>query len=329
MRWKKLILLFFLFTCVSFTQADDFRPTAQSQIISQDAKFETLHDQAEFTEGPAATADGKSIIFSDIGNRMLRYDLQTGKTSVFRDPSGCSNGLVFDQKGNLIACEGVTEGGGRRISITSPAGKVRTLADGWNGKRFNSPNDLAVDKLGRVYITDPRYRGEEPREIDFEGVFLIDTKGKVVVATKDTKKPNGILVSADQKTVFVGDNSPDAEVKRLLLSFRVKKDGTLTDRKSLFDFGAGRGIDGMALDTEGNIFATAGKDELSGIYVFSPTGKQLAMIPTPGAPTNCTFGVGKDAHHLYVTCANSKTAWRGDFGLYRIDVKKTGYHIFD
>jgi sugar lactone lactonase YvrE len=255
--------------------------------------------------------------------------LESGKTSIFRDPSGCSNGNVFDKKGNFISCEGVTEGGGRRISITSPEGKVRTLANGWNGKRFNSPNDIAVDKQGRVYITDPRYRGEEPREIDFEGVFLIDTKGKVVVATNDTKKPNGILISADQKTVFVADNSPDPEESRLLLSYRVKKDGTLTDRKSLFDFGAGRGIDGMALDSEGNIYATAGKDELSGIYVFSPSGKHLAMIPTPGAPTNCTFGVGKDAHHLYVTCAISKTAWRGEFGLYRIDVQTRGYNIYD
>lgn len=329
MRSKIFTLVIVIVACTAFTHAEDFQPTAQNKIISKNAKFETLYDQAEFTEGPAATADGKAIIFSDIGNRMLRYDLKTGKTSVFRDPSGCSNGNVFDKNGNLISCEGATEGGGRRISITSPEGKVRTLADGWDGKRFNSPNDLAVDSQGRVYITDPRYKGEEPLEIGFEGVFLIDTKGKVVVAAKDTDKPNGILVSADQKTVFVADNSPEPEENRLLFSYRVKKDGTLTDRKTLFNFGEGRGIDGMALDTEGNIYATAGKDELSGIYVFSPTGKQLAMIPTPGAPTNCTFGVGEDTHHLYVTCAKNKTAWRGDFGLYRIDVKKRGYNIYD
>ena len=308
--------------------AGDFQPTAQDQIVPAGSKFEPLWTEGEFTEGPALAPDG-SILFSDIGNTMYRYDPMTGQTAVFRKPSGRSNGLMFNQKGELIACEGANTGGGRRISITTGIdgakdGTVKTLADGIDGKRFNSPNDLAIDAAGNVYFTDPRYVGSDPRDLDYEGVFIVAPGGKVRVATREVQKPNGILVSPDGKTVYVSDNNPQGN--RHLCAFAVRPDGTLAERRVLCDFGTGRGIDGMTLDTAGNIYATAGTGDKAGVYVFAPDGKQLAMIPTPGDPTNCTFGGGADASTLYVTSANSKQPGT-KYGLFRIKLSATGHHV--
>ena len=119
-------------------------------------------------------------MFSDIGDRIMRYDPATGSVTVFRDPSGRANGLIFDAQGRLIAAEGANTGGGRRVSITERDGTVRTLADRYQGRRFNSPNDVAVDRRGRVYVSDPRYVGDDPRELDFEAVFRIDPDGTVI-----------------------------------------------------------------------------------------------------------------------------------------------------
>src|SRR5215467_4489819 len=125
------------------------------------AKLEKLWGEGSFTEGGALAADG-AILFSDIGDRIMRFDPSTGRVTAFRDPSGRANGLIFDPRGRLIAAEGANTGGGRRVSITEPDGTVRTLADRYQGKRFNSPNDLAVDRKGRVYVSDPRYGGDDP-----------------------------------------------------------------------------------------------------------------------------------------------------------------------
>ena len=272
--------------------------------------LELLWSDGEFTEGPARAPDG-SIVFSDIGNRMMRFDPRSGKVSVYRDPSGRSNGLKFDAKGRLVACEGSSTGGNRRISITEADGTVRTLADRWEGKRFNSPNDLAIDPAGNVYFTDPRYGGNDPRDLDFEGVFLVRPDGKVTLATRDVQKPNGIIAAPDGKTVYVADNNPKGVLH--LLSFRVAPDGTLADKKVLYDFKTGRGIDGMALGRDGLIYATAGTGDKAGIYLFSLSGEQKGFLPTPGDPTNCCFGA--DGTTLYITAgAGSK------FGLYRIRV---------
>lgn len=305
-----------------------FTPTAQAAIIPRDSTLELLWGDGEFTEGPALAPDG-SILFSDIGNTIYRFDQATGRTEVFRDPSGRSNGLKFDQQGRLIACEGANSGGGRRISITTGIeggkdGTKRTLAADFDGKRFNSPNDLAIDPQGRVYFTDPRYVGDEPRDLDFEAVYLVGTDGSVKIATREVQKPNGIIVTADGRTVYVSDNNPQGN--RHLAGFSVQEDGTLADKRVLWDFGTGRGIDGMTLDTRGNIFATAGTGELAGIYVFSPEGKNLAFIPTPGDPTNCAFGGGKDNSTLYITSAISRDGG-GKYGLFRIKLNAEGFAV--
>jgi gluconolactonase len=307
-----------------------FKATAQEQVVPQGAKLELVFNDGDFTEGPTAAADG-AILFSDIGNRIMRFDPETKQTTVFRSPSGRSNGLMFDQQGRLVACEGANAGGNRRISITDKDGAVRTLADRYDGKRFNSPNDLAIDAKGRVYFTDPRYVGNDPRELDFEGVFLVDTDGKVTIATRDVEKPNGILVSPDGKRVYVADNNSQPTGKHQLVAFTVQHDGTLADKQVLFDFGPHRrGIDGMTLDQEGNIYATAGSKAEAGVYVFSPEGKPLAFIATSGEPTNCVFGIGKESKTLYITAAGpaSSDNRARRFGLYRIGLRTTGHHIF-
>jgi gluconolactonase len=287
-----------------------------------------LWGEGDFTEGPALAPDG-SILFSDIGDSIYHYDPKTDQTALFRRPSGRANGLMFNQRGQLVACEGANTGGNRRISITTGIdghkdGTVRTLAERYDGKRFNSPNDLAIDSQGRVYFTDPRYVGSESRELDFEVVFFVSPDGNVKVATRDVSKPNGILVSADNKTVYVSDNNPQGS--RQLVAFTVKSDGTLEGKHVLHDFGTGRGIDGMTLDQDGNIYGAAGSGDKAGIYVFDASGKQLALIPTPGDPTNCVFGGGDDGSTLYVTCANSKQP-ATKYGLYAMKLNATGQHV--
>ncbi|HZL89894.1 MAG TPA: SMP-30/gluconolactonase/LRE family protein [Pirellulaceae bacterium] len=312
-------------------QPAEFKPTAQAEVFPADAKLELLWGEGEFTEGPALAPDG-SILFSDIGNAIYRYDPATAKTAIFRQPSGRSNGLMFDQQGRLIACEGANTGGNRRISVTKGINKEKdgvthTLTDKFMGKMFNSPNDLAIDPAGNIYFSDPRYVGDEPRQLDFEGVFRVTPSGATTIATRDVQKPNGILVSADGKRVFVSDNN--AEGNRQLVVFNVKADGSLDGKKVLHDFRAGRGIDGMTLDTDGNIYATAGTGELAGIHVFSSEGKHLAFLATPGDPTNCTFGGGADSGTLYITAATGPTidGKQPHFGLFRIKTGKRGYYV--
>ncbi|MDX1944972.1 MAG: SMP-30/gluconolactonase/LRE family protein [Pirellulaceae bacterium] len=305
-----------------------FTPTAQAEFVPATSKLEQLWGEGEFTEGPALAPDG-SIFFSDIGRTIFRFDPATGKTAPFRHPSGRSNGLMFDQQGRLIACEGANTGGNRRISITegidgAKDGTIRSLAERYNDNRFNSPNDLAIDPQGNVYFTDPRYVGDDPRDLDFETIFFVTTAGKVQVATRDIQKPNGILVTPDGKTVYAADNNPRGN--RHLVAFAVQPNGLLAEKKVLWDFGEGRGIDGMTLDTAGNIYATAGTGPKAGIYVFSPSGKHLAFFATPGDPTNCVFGGGDDASTLYITSANSHDS-DTKYGLFRIRLSAKGFHV--
>jgi sugar lactone lactonase YvrE len=260
----------------------------------------TALERRRVHRGPARAPDG-SIYFSDIGNRILRFDPKTKETKVYRDPSGKSNGLKFDAQGRLIACEGAN-GGNRRISITEASGQVRTLADRWDGKRFNAPNDLAIDAKGNVYFTDPIYVGGEKREIDFEGVFLVSPAGAVTLATRDVQKPNGILVSPDGRAVYVADTSSDPKGNHHLVAFGVKTDGTLTAKRILHDFGPDRRpIDGMAMDVEGNIYATGGTGDRAGLYVFGHGGEHLAFVKMPGDPTNAAFGGPSEPTTLYLT----------------------------
>lgn len=284
---------------------------AADPIIAPDATLEKLWSEGEFTEGPAYGPDGR-LYFSDIGNRIMVFDPETGQTTAFRDPSGRSNGLIFDSQGRLFACEGANTGGNRRISVSTLDGKPQSLTDRFGGKRYNSPNDLIMDAKGRIYFSDPRYVGDEPRELDHESVFRIDPDGSVTRVVNDVDKPNGLVISADQKTLYVAENDPGG--KKLLLAYPLHADGTVGKRKVLHDFGSDRGIDGMAVDVKGRVFATAGQGKTGGVTIFAPDGEKLGFIPTPETPTNCCFG-GADRNILYVTAGKS---------LYRIETLTQG-----
>src|SRR5262249_10604964 len=248
---------------------------ADPPIVPEGAKLEKLWDKGEFTEGPAH-GPGGCIYFTDIGNAIMKYDPATGKTTVYREPSGRANGLDFDPQGRLVACEGANTGGNRRVTVTEKDGTVRVLADRWQGKRFNSPNDLTIDPQGRVYFTDPRYVGDEPRDLDRESVYRIDPDGTVTRLISDVEKPNGIILSPDTKTLYLADSNPQGN--QHLLAFELKPDGGVGPKRLLHDFGRGsRGIDGMCVDVRGNLYAAAGRGKTAGIYVFSPAGKQLAF----------------------------------------------------
>ena len=284
-------------------------------IVPKDAKVEKLWGDGEFTEGPAYGPD-RCIYYSDIGNRIMKYDEKTGKTTEYRKPSGRANGLDFDAQGRLVAAEGANTGGNRRVTVTENDGTIKVLADKWKGKRFNSPNDLTIDAKGRIYFTDPRYVGEEKREIDTESVYRIDADGTVTQIITDVQKPNGIILSPDMKTLYLADNHPSKN--RYLLAFPLKDDGTVGEKKVLHDFAPDRGIDGMCMDVKGNIYATAGKGKTAGVTIFSPEGKKLGFIPTPEDPSNCVFG-GEDRKMLYVTAGRS---------LYRIHLTIEGFAVY-
>jgi sugar lactone lactonase YvrE len=300
-------------------------PPARDEIVAIGAELELLWGEGSFTEGPAVAPDG-TVYFTDIRkNRIMRFHPKTGKTEVFRENSGSANGLVFDAKGNLIACEGA-DGGLRRVTSTAPDGTVTVLSDNWHGKKLNSPNDVAVAPNGDVYFTDPRYRGPESRDLDFEGVFRV-SEGATTVATTLVERPNGILIAPNGRRAYVADNHNSADGARHLLSFDIEASGRFSSKRVLVNFGTGRrGIDGMAMDTGGNIYATAGLREKAGVYVFSPTGKLRAVIKVPDAPTNCTFGGPGEENMLYITAATGvrTETTTPTFGLYRIRLNTRG-----
>jgi gluconolactonase len=272
-----------------------------------------------FTEGPAYKDD--HLYFTDTNNsRILRVHAgQQGALprvpEIFREPSGRANGLEFDSAGRLLACEGGGSGGQRRVTRTEHNGMVTILADRYEGKRLNSPNDLAVDAKDRIYFTDPRYGDRSDLELDKESVYRIDSNGKLTRVIADVQRPNGIAVSTDQKTLYVVDNHQGKDGARKVYGYALRPDGSAGARRLIHDFGTGRGGDGMCLDNEGNIYVAAGlnggfsaaQDDSvkAGVYIFSPRGKALGFIPIPeDSVTNCTFG-DRDLRTLYITAGTS------------------------
>jgi gluconolactonase len=267
-------------------------------------RFEPVAGPVAFAEGPAW--DGSGLLFADIANsRVMRYDAATGETTVYREGTNEANGLMLDAEGRLYGCEG----GGRRVVRYEPDGGVTVLADRLEGRRLNSPNDLAIDARGRVWFTDPRY-GEkrDDMELDHESVLRLDPRPdgswSIRRMTFDTTRPNGLLISADQKTLYVAQSEYGDDRKRELRGYPIRDDDTLGPYQVLHNFYPHRGIDGMCLDVDGNLIATAGW-EVSGpgpmVYVFAPNGRVLETHPVPSdRPTNCTFG-GPNLTTLFVT----------------------------
>ncbi len=300
-------------------------------LVAPGATLETLWNGGVFTEGPAAAPDG-TIYFSDItgsarsneAGHIMRYDPRTGAVSVYRSPSGMANGIIFDLEGRMIVAEGA-DFGGRRVSRTEMAsGRSEVLASLFEGRHFNSPNDVTIDARGRIYVSDPRYVGREPIEQPVMGVFRIDPDRGLHLVVTDAGKPNGLAVSPDQKTLYVasGDNGATGALPKgmapfpgrsAILAYDLAEDGSAKFRSVL----APQGADGMAVDREGNLYAAAGS---KGVLVYAPDGREIAAIPTPVSTTNVEFSRGTGPSYLYVT---------GGKGLYRIRMEAKGYHPAD
>jgi gluconolactonase len=289
----------------------------RSPLLAPGASWEKVAGGLGFGEGPAWHPDGY-LLFEDVANnRTLKLDA-SDRVSVFREATGGANGLAFDRHQRLLVCEGNGSGGGRRLVRIEKDGPPSVLADRYQGKRLNSPNDLAVDRRGRIYFTDPRYSKRENLELDREAVYRVDPEGTLTRVVDSLTRPNGIQVSGDGRTLYVAENaSPGGAVQ--LWAFDLDGRGEARNGRILYDFGGGRGIDGMTLDTAGRLWATAGTKEKAGIYVFVPdakrrTAKLVTLIRTAEDPTNCTFG-GPGREVLYVTTTSSlyriRTAVRG------------------
>jgi len=286
-----------------------------------------------FTEGPAADADG-NVYFSDIINSRIMKLSSDGKLSVFRTDSGRTNGNLFDREGRLVSCEGAEMGpGGRRRMVRTDmkTGDVTVLTEKYDGKRYNSPNDLAIDSQGRIYFTDPRYGDRSDMEMDIEGVYRIDTDGRVtrVLQQPSIQRPNGIAITPGDKKLYLVDSNPGLNGNRRIWAFDIGDDGRLDHQRLVYDFAPGRGGDGMRLDIEGNLWVAAGistarstaetTDNPPGVYVITPEGKLLGRIPVPeDLITNLTFA-GPEKKTLYITAGKS---------LYKIKTNVAGWSVY-
>lgn len=260
----------------------------------------------EFLEGPVWHPDGY-LLFSDIPqNRIQKWSPQGG-VEVFRTPSGNSNGLTLDPQRRLVACEH----GNRRVSRTEADGTVIVVAEHYNGKRLNSPNDVVVKSDGTIYFSDPPYGIQpEEREQPCNGLYRVRLDGTVELLADDFERPNGLAFSPDESILYV-DDSPRRHVR----AFDVRSDGTLTNGRIIADMDHPQpgSPDGMKVDREGHLYVTGA----TGVWVFEPDGTHLGVIAFPERPANCAWG-DADLHTLYVTARTS---------LYRIRVKVAGLAV--
>jgi len=257
-----------------------------SLVVAVGAKVEKVAGGFKFTEGPAADSQG-NIFFSDIPNNRIHKWSWDGKLSTFRENSGGSNGLYFDRKGNLLACEGT----GRRLVSIDPSANVTVLADKYQDKQFNSLNDLWIDRAGGVYFTDPRYGSRDGMEQDGEHVYYLSPDRKRLIRViADLVRPNGVIGTPDGKRLYVADHGD-----KKTFVYDINRDGTLSNKK-LF---APEGSDGMTIDSQGDIYLTADV-----VAVYNSKGEKIETIQIPETPANVTFG-GKDKRTLFITARSS------------------------
>ena len=274
-----------------------------------------------FTEGPAVDRDG-NVYFTDIINQRIMKLGADGVLSTYRQSSNAANGLLIDADGRLIACEGATfERPGVRLTGTPrvtrtdlKTGKIEVLADSYEGRPLVGPNDVTIDSRGRLYFT----------ELNGAAVYRIDAPGKVarILAAPDVRSPNGIQISPDDRKLYLVESNQGQGGPRLIRSYDLQPEGTVRNMRVLYDFSPGRSADGMSIDIQGNLYASAGMNQLrgtsetldnkAGVYVISPDGKLLKFYPIPeDFITNNAFG-GPDMKTLYVTAGKTLYKLRTD-----------------
>lgn len=287
-------------------------------LINGTCQKELLYDGCRWAEGPCWSQDGRYLIWSDIpNNRVLRWvpDSLTGSVSVFRTDSNYSNGNTRDREGRLISCEH----GARRVTRTEHDGSITVIADSYDGKRLNSPNDVVVKSDGTIWFTDPNYgimSDYEGHKADMEQdgcyVFRFDPRnGKLTVVADDFDKPNGLAFSPDESMLYVADSAcaHEPEKPRHIRAFKVGGNNSLKGGKPQFVLKDGF-PDGFRVDTDGNVWTSAG----AGIDVFAASGDLLGRINFPQIVSNLTFG-GPKRNRLFVTCTHE---------LYSVYVTATG-----
>jgi gluconolactonase len=318
-------------------------PEGEASVLPADSKLMKVFDGAcVLTEGVAAGHDGM-MYFSDItftsrckdesgkypqAGNIWKYDPKTGEATVWRSPSGMSNGLKFDNDGNMIAALGADYGGRMLIKTDMATGKSYILTELYDG---NALNDVTIDEQGRIYFSDPRYLGHEPIYQHGYAVYRLDPDGTVERIITDGGKTNGVLVSPDQRTLYVVSNDdglfdfqrlkegdePALKGPHVLAAYDLAPDGTASNRRVLVDYAPESGPDGLIADVEGNLYVAVRAQSRPGTAVYNPEGKELGFIPTE-LPTNVSFGRGEESDVLYVTSGKS---------LYKIKMAKEGYQL--
>ena len=282
------------------------------------------HHTFEFTEGPTWDPANGELYFSDLPPWRTYRLAGDGTISVLREGTNRTNGMMLDRDGLLMSCEWMAR---RVTAVDVRTGEVmKVLAESYQGKPFNQPNDLVMDRKGGIYFTDPIFGGDEPRQ-DAEAVYYIRPGGEVVRVSAHAAKPNGLTLSGDERLLYVADT-----MGKFVLRFEVRDDGTLSEAEewgelqlpseplisSALDgtvipwpgYPDATGADGMAIDTEGRLYVTT----KAGVQVLSAEGARLGIIEVPEVPANCTFA-GPDLHTLFITARTS---------LYRIDLSAQG-----
>tara|TARA_B100001778_G_scaffold337_1_gene286 strand:+ start:1436 stop:2416 length:981 start_codon:yes stop_codon:yes gene_type:complete len=312
----KLSLLSFIIFINSYGQVNNdvtiYKNSALS-LVDQDSKIEILGDSFVVAEGPLWDAENNQLIFSDVRqNKLFSWDENngineyivpsgsTGYAPSFKDGGIGANGITFNKKGQIVLCQH----GDRRLAFVSNIkdnnAQFTTIIDNYNGKRFNSPNDLAISKNGDIYFTDPPYGfknfNNKFRELDFNGVYKYSVDGRIKLITKEMTRPNGIALSIDEKYIYVNNSDRD-DPKIMRFNSKSFKGKVFFDGTKLVKNFKG-GFDGLKIHSSGNIFTTGP----NGILILSPKGSLLATINYGKAITNCNFDTNEE--YLYVTGFN-------------------------
>lgn len=263
-------------------------------LLPKDAEVKKLASGMKFVEGPVWVQDVESgyLLFTDIpANKIMKWSEHDG-LSVWREPSDNANGLTRDNAGHLVACEH----GSRTVTITEN-NQRRTLLEQYQGKRFNSPNDVVVKRDGTIWFTDPTYGlGKRVKELEGEYVFRFSpTDNALTIVSTDHDKPNGLCFSPDEKRLYVADSGKPKSIR----VYDVKDDGTLANGREFATLDKGA-PDGIRCDEKGNVWSSSG----DGAQVFNPDGNRIGRVLLPETAANLTFG-GKDGKTLFLTARTS------------------------
>jgi gluconolactonase len=295
MRSRTVSLLLVLGLLAAVATAPAGQEPAKIPGLGPTGPITKLHTGFTFTEGPAADAEG-NVYFTDIPNQRIHKVDPAGKLTTFREKSNFANGLMVNARGEIVACEMA----GQVVAHSADGKSRRVLADKHDGKRFNAPNDLVIDRQGGVYFTDPMFRAPMPLPQGKTAVYYISPKGTTTRLIDDLPNPNGVILSPDEKTLYV---IPSGQAE--MMAYPVESPGKIGKGKVFCRLQQPKGKkntggDGLTVDVKGNLYITSGL----GLQVFDPSGKALGIIRLPEQPANVAFG-GKDQKTLYVTARTS------------------------